>query len=174
MSKIFNKIFPNEPCNEDNKIYQNTIMLSWVEPKHFIPGKKNYVYDSFLPDAIKNFDLLSSEKSPRKKFKNMSDIFSSIINLVRFNNDGSDKIGVDDQMPILNYSFIKAQPLRIYSNCKYMDLYIGEKSSKEEGSQLSQLLGICMYVKDLNYKSLFDVTEEEFNLNCSKAAANQI
>ena len=71
MSKIFNKIFPNEPSNEDNKIYQNTIRLAWVEPKHFIPGKKNYVYDSFLPDAVKNFDLLNSEKSPRKKFINM-------------------------------------------------------------------------------------------------------
>ena len=77
-------------------------------------------------------------------------------------------------MPILNYSFIKAQPLRIYSNCKYMDLYIGDKSSKEEGSQLSQLMGICMYVKDLNYNSLLDVTEEEYQIKCSKAASNQI
>ena len=77
-------------------------------------------------------------------------------------------------MPILNYSFIKAQPERIYSNCRYMDLYIGDKRSKEEGSQLSQLFGICQYVKDLKYDSLFDVTEEEFNINCNKAAANQI
>ena len=47
MSKIYSKIFPTESDNKDDKIFQNTIKLSWVEPKHFIPGKKNYVYDSF-------------------------------------------------------------------------------------------------------------------------------
>ena len=169
MSKIFNKIFPNEPCNEDNKIYQNTIRLSWVEPKHFIPGKKNYVYDSFLPDAIKNFDLLSSEKSPRKKFKNMSDIFSSIINLVRFNNDGSDKIGVDDQMPILNYTLIKAQPKCIFSICKFMEIYLGELKKKQEDNQLTQLKGICENLILVNNESLNGVSEEEYKKKCEES-----
>ena len=71
-------------------------------------------------------------------------------------------------MPILNYSFIKAQPERIYSNCRFMELYIGEKSSKEEGSQLSQLLGICTFIKDINYNSLIDVSQEEFYSNVIK------
>ena len=175
MTKIYDKLYPSESDTFDNLIFSKCIFLSWTEPKNFIKGKKNYVYDSFLPDVIYYFKKIDIEKSPRKKLINMSNIFKSISNLVDFNNgEGKKDIGVDDQMPILNYSFIKAQPLRIYSNCKYMDLYIGDKSSKEEGSQLSQLMGICMYVKDLNYKSLFDVTEEEFKIKCSKAAANQI
>jgi hypothetical protein len=175
MTKIYNKLYPPESDAIDNLIFSKCIKLSWTEPKNFIKEKKNYVYDSFLPDVIYYFKKIDIEKSPRRKLINMSKIFKSITNLVDFNNgEGRADIGVDDQMPILNYSFIKAQPLRIYSNCKYMELYIGEKSSKEEGSQLSQLLGICMYVKDLNYKSLFDVTEDDFDLNCSKAAANQI
>ena len=131
--------------------------------------------DSFLPEVILYFKKIQIEKSPRRKLLNMSKIFKTISNLLDFNS-GEEKvdIGVDDQMPILNYSFIKAQPERIYSNCKYMELYIGDKSSKEEGSQLSQLMGICMYVKDINYNSLIDVTEEEFNLKCNQAAENQI
>ena len=40
MTKIYNKIFPSESDNKDDKIFQKTITLSWVEPKHFIPGKK--------------------------------------------------------------------------------------------------------------------------------------
>ena len=175
MTKIYDKLYPPESDTFDNLIFSKCIVLSWTEPKNFIKGKKNYVYDSFLPDVIYYFKKIDIEKSPRKKLLNMSNIFKSISNLVDFNNgEGKKDLGVDDQMPILNYSFIKAQPLRIYSNCKYMDLYIGDKSSKEEGSQLSQLMGICMYVKDLNYKSLFDVTEDEFKIKCSKAAANQI
>ena len=174
MTKIHNKLFPPESDRIDNLIFSKCIKLSWTEPKNFIKEKKNYVYDSFLPDVIAYFKRIEIEKSPRKKLLNMSKIFKSIANLLEFNNGEENiDIGVDDQMPILNYSFIKAQPERIYSNCKYMELYIGDKSCKEEGSQLSQLLGICTYVKDLTYQSLFDVTENEFDENCNKAASNQ-
>ena len=49
---------------------------------------------------------------------------SSISNLVDFNSgESKTDIGVDDQMPILNYCFVKAQPERIFSNCKYHFLF---------------------------------------------------
>ena len=162
MNKIYNKIFPNEQSNDDSIIYENCLRLSWVEPKHFIPGKTNYIYDSFLPDAIRNFNLLYSEKSPRKKFLCMSNIFNSISNLVKFNNDGNDKIGVDDQMPILNYTIIKAQPNRIFSICKFMEIYLGDLKKKKEDNQLMQLRGVCENMININNESLNDVSEEEY------------
>ena len=170
MSKIYSKIFPTESDNKDNKIFENTVKLSWVEPKHFIPGKKNYIYDSFLPDVIKDFELLYKEKSPRKKIISMSNIFASISNLVKFNNEGTDNIGVDDQMPILNYSLIKAQPQRFYSICRFLDLYIGDLKSKNEGNQLTQLSGICDRVINISYNSLINVTAEEFKTKCAESA----
>ena len=45
----------------------------------------------------------------------MDGVFNSIGFLLRFNGKGDDA-GVDDQMPILNYAFIKAQALRMFSN----------------------------------------------------------
>ena len=170
MSKIYNKIFPSESDNKDDKIFQNTIRLSWVEPKHFIPGKNNYVYDSFLPDVIRNFELLNREKSPRKKIISMSNIFASISNLVKFNNEGSNDIGVDDQMPILNYSLIRAKPVRIHSICRFLDLYIGDLRNKAEGNKLTQLLGICERVLEINSDSLLNVTEQEFQKKCTESS----
>jgi hypothetical protein len=170
MNKIYSKIFPTESDNQDNKIFENSIKLSWVEPTHFIPGKKNYVYDSFLPDVIRDFGLLYKEKSPRKKIISMSNIFASISNLVKFNNEGTDNLGVDDQMPILNYSLIKARPQRINSICKFLDLYIGELKNKQEGNQLTQLSGICDRVYNIDYNSLINVTEEEFKTKCAESA----
>ena len=161
LTKI-NKIFPNEQSNEDCKILENCLRLAWTEPKHFILGKKNYVYDSFLPDAIKNFDLLYSEKSPRKKILCMTNIFDSISNLVKFNNDGNAQIGVDDQMPILNYTLIKAQPKWIFSICKFMEIYLGDLKKKKEDNQLMQLRGVCENMIIVNNESLNDVSEEEF------------
>ena len=170
MSKIYNKIFPNEQSNEDMKIYQNCIRLAWVEPKHFIPGKKNYVYDSFLPDAVKNFDSLYSEKSPRKKILCMSNIFNSISNLVKFNNEGNSQIGVDDMMPILNYTLLKAQPKWIFSICKFMEIYLGDLKKKQEDNQLMQLRGICENMIIINNESLNDVSEEEFQRKCEETS----
>ena len=41
MEKIYEKIYPTFPQENDNIIFRNCILLSWVEPKHFISGKKN-------------------------------------------------------------------------------------------------------------------------------------
>ena len=79
---------------------------------------------------------------------------------------GGVDVGVDDQMPILNYAFVKAQPLRMFSNARYMELYIGEKKNKNEGSQLTQLSGICEHVMNLTYNQLNGVTKEEFDDKC--------
>ena len=99
----------------------------------------------------------------------MSNIFTSISNLVKFNNEGVENLGVDDQMPILNYSLIKASPKRIYSICRFLKLYIGDLKNKSEGNQLTQLSGICERVIEINNDSLINVTEEEFKRKCSNS-----
>ena len=168
MSKLYDKIFP-KTNDKDDKIFNKSFMLSWTEPKHFIQGKTNYVFDSFLPGVIDYFKLIDKEKSPRKKISYMKEIFNSISKVVKFNG-GDENTGVDDQMPILNYAFVKAQPIRIYSNSKLMELYIGDMSSKEEGSQLMQLIALCEFIINLTYQNLHGVTKEEFTKKCNSAA----
>ena len=119
------------------------------------------------------FKLVDSEKSPRKKFLYVSEIFNSIGFLLKFNGAGPDA-GVDDQMPILNYAFVKAQPLRMFSNVKFMQLYIGERKNKKEDSQLTQLLGICDFISKVKSPNLIDVTNEEFITQCNKATTGDI
>ena len=169
ISNIYDRIFPTEGhyIYTDEDIYRKTLMLSWAQPNHFISNKNQYDFDLVLPDIIKDFQFIYTERSPRKKFMHVSNIFSLINRLLVFNSEAI-FIGVDDQMPLLNYVFIKANPVGIYTNCKFMELYIGEKKNKGEDNQLSQLLSICEFVKDINDKSLFNVTEEEFNYNCNK------
>ena len=135
-------------------------------------GLNQNIFDSFLPGVIEYFKLIDKEKSPRKKILYMKEIFNSISKVVKFNG-GDENTGVDDQMPILNYAFIKAQPSRIYSNSKLMELYIGEMSSKEEGSQLIQLIALCDFIIDLTYKNLNGITNEEFIMKCNFAATGR-
>ena len=168
--KIYDKIFPKED-NIDDKIFSQTIMLNWIEPKHFIQDKKNYCFDGFLPDVNNFLKKLEKQKCPAKKFCYMSKIFESIRNLVKFNG-GDTMTGVDDQMPILNYALIKAQPLRIYSNCKYMELFLGERKNKKEDSELIQLLSLCDFIYNMSYSKLINVSKEEYDCKCQEAAKN--
>jgi hypothetical protein len=168
MSKIYNKIYPIEPFGEDNKIFQQSVRLAWTEPKLFIHSKREFVYGSFLTDALKYFNLIDAEKSPRKKLENMVELFNSIGFLLQFNGVGKEA-GVDDQLPILNYAFVKAQPLRIWSNCTFMNIYIGEKKNKIEGNQLAQMLSTCSFIAELEPSQLIGVTKEEYTKKCNEA-----
>ena len=168
MEKIYEKIYSFECEENDTEIFRRCVLLSWTEPKHFISGKKNYIYDSFLPDVINYFDQIDKEKSPRKKIINMDNIFTCINNVIKFN--GSNDGGADEQLPILNYAFVKARPLHIYSNCKYMELFLGDKEQREEGNQLANLFLICDFIKDITAKKLNGVSEEEYVKKCQDAA----
>ena len=166
MVKLYDKIYPIEPCDEDTKIFQKSVILSWIQPKHFLKSNKEFVFGSFENDVLEYFKLLDKEKSPKKKIINMGGIFSLIGFLLKFNGKVNDR-GVDDEIPILSYASIKAQTLRIFSNVKFMELYIGEQKSKKEGNQLSQFKGICELIPKINYTNLNDVTLEEFNEMCN-------
>ena len=167
MEKLYDKIFPKISSEIDEQIFKNCEKLSWVEPKHFIEGKNNYVYDSFLPELTKYLILITKEKSVRKKLANTKLIFESMNNLGIFNGEGN--FGIDDQMQILNYVFIKANPSKIYSNCQFMELFIGNKNEGLEGQNLVELKAICQHVAELSSLELKGINKEEFNEICLKS-----
>ena len=171
MSKICDKIFPKTNV-KDVQIFIKTVKLSWIEPKHILKNA-NFIFDSFLPKVKDIFKFMDKEKSPRKKILYMKEIFKLIIKFVKFNGGNNDP-GLDDIMPMLNYCFIKAQPKRIFSNSKYIDLYIGDLRSKGEGSQLTQLLSLCDFIIDLNYDSIYGVSLEEFNKKCTNVEIGRL
>ncbi len=48
-------------------------------------------------------------------------ISSKIKNIIQFNN-GNDVIGIDDTLPIFQYTVIKAQPDKFSSDFEYMNM----------------------------------------------------
>ena len=172
MGKLYDNLYPIESYVEDDKIFQQSIKLSWIEMKHFINSKKKYIFGNFLNDALACYNLLDKEKSPRKKFLNVEKIFELIYYLLKFNNSGDD-IGVDAQLPILAYVLIKSQPLTMFSNTKYMELYVQDRANLK-GSYLAQMLGMCNFINELQYSKLFNITEEEFYSKCKEATSHQI
>ena len=168
INEIYDKIYTCELSEEDHKIFQQSLRLSWAEPKHFIKLKREFVFESFLIDALKYFNLINTEKSLRKKLENMGKLFNSIELLLKFNEIGNDD-GLDDQLSILKYVFVKAQPLRLWSNCTFMNIYTSEKKNKIVRNQLSQMMSTCSFILDLEPSKLIGVTKEEFIKKCREA-----
>ena len=166
MEKLYDKIFPKQSNETDELIFENCEKLGWVEPKHFIESKNNCVYDSFLPELTKYLILITKEKSVRKKLNYTRLIFESMNNLGIFNGEGN--FGIDDQMQILNYVFVKANPSKIYSNCLFMELFIGDKNDGIEGQNLVELKAICQHVANLSSLELKGINSEEFDDICRK------
>ena len=171
MEKLFNKFFPKEPELFDNKIYQSCCKHIWVEFSNLNKEQKNYIFDNYLPDTINYFNQFISEKSPRKKLICIQGIFNCIYNLGKFN--GIEIDGTDDEMPLLNYAFIKSKPAKIYSNCKYTEVFLGNKKYGIEGSQLVKIQGICEKMINMSIKDLFNITVSDYVFNCN-LAINQL
>ena len=167
MSKINTRIFPQND-DEDDKLYKKSFMLSWVKPEHFLEGKRDYFFDIFLQDVAYFFRALENERSPRKKIENIDNIFNFILQIVEING-GNQNLGVDDQFPILCYSFIKAKMSKLFSNLKFIKLYRNSLIEKGNEHQLAQLIAVCTFVININYKNLNGITKDEFNKNCNDA-----
>ena len=166
MSKINSKIFlPDD--EDDDRLHKKELILSWIKPEHFLQGKKNYIIDIFLEDVKKYFDSFENERSPRKKIENIDNIFNFISQIIEFNR-GKKELGVDDQFPVLCYCFIKAKMSKFLSNLKFIELYKNSLIEVGNKNNLMQLFAMCDLIKNINYKNLCGITQEEFVKNCNE------
>lgn len=169
MEKLYNKIFPKEPYEEDNKFFQKSVLLSWTQLMHFIKSEEEFDLGNFENDSLEYFKVLNKEKSPRKKIIAMNNIYKSIEFLLRLNVKD-----LEYTYPILTFSMIKAQDLRMGSNIRYMDLYIGEKIYEKEGTYLKNFKDIFDYILKIIHSDLNGVSESEFIKNCNDAKGLKI
>ena len=164
MEQLYDKLYPKQRNEIDVEINKNCCKHIWIDISNLINQKKNFIFDNFLPESISYLKNFEKEKSPRKKLYYLKKLFNCIYNLGEFNS--KDVEGADDELPLLNYSFIKSKPENIYSNCRYTELFLGNKPYGIEGSQLTKMLGICEKMKNLSYEDLFNLNQSDYQFNC--------
>jgi hypothetical protein len=163
LNKLYDKIYPSSPGIDDSLISYTCLKLSWVEPRHLIKDTKNNNYDIFIDEIKRLFIQLEKEKSPRKKYLVMKDILLTIQKICAFNGENGE--GVDFNLSILSYIFIKVCPNKIDSDLKYVNLFVDDKKENE----VKTLFGTaCEFIKTINSQKLLGISEEEYNENCKK------
>ena len=148
MEKLFEKIYPPYSSPEDEKIFEICEKLKDNEPGFFIKIKNSQSFESFLPELTHYLLQIEKEKSVRKKLFNLKKIFESMNNLSKFN--GGKSYDLDTQVQILTYVLVKAQPKNIYTDCQYMELFIGDKKDTIEGQNLIELRLVCEHLLGTN------------------------
>ena len=162
MENLYDKLFPKEIIKDDVEIYQNCYKHIWVQLTNLLDKNKNYIFDNFLPDSNYYFKQFEKEKSPRKKLIALNKIINCIYNLVQFNDD---EIEFNEEISLLNYSFIKSKPERIYSNYHYIDLFLLEKEGFE-ANQLAKIKGVFENVRKMTSNKLYNINETDYLENC--------
>ena len=88
LTKIYEKIYPQDFDNDDLLFFYKAISLSWIEPKHLqIPYKLNV--DNFIPVTNSYFKQIDNEKSPSCKMDVITKIFNTINSALRFSLGGN-------------------------------------------------------------------------------------
>ena len=173
IEKLYEKIFPKNPDFLDNKIYLNSLKLSWTEPKHFLKeqiiGKDNENIDfkRFIGEMKIIMKNIEKEKVPWKKIE----FISKIINILDkcFKNKVKINYGQSFFKCLIIYTIVKIQPTNLHSNCLFIKQFIENNQNRTGENMLEILIESCSFFKDISYDNLLGVSEKEFNEKSEKS-----
>ena len=162
--KLYEKIFPIIQCQEDKIIYKKCIELSWIEIIHLFEKKKYIIHEDFFTDIIKYMKQIDIERAPSKKYIAMNKLVDYILNIIAFNEGKEYSCGKDEVTPFLFYAIIKAKPIKMFSNLRYMKIY-GENI---ESFYYNTIYGITLQLMKGQY-SFYNISNQEIKNNCEIA-----
>jgi hypothetical protein len=163
MNKLHSKIFPIEPLPKDITLYNKLLELNWIEPKNII--QKDIINYTFFSEPVSLIQKFEKSKSPISKMKMLQKTFQSIQNIIKFNLKEL-YLGTNQIIPIFVYILIKAKPKRLWSNLKYIQLYLGYKIDQQIFFQFQ--VAITM-IETMDHNRLINVSQEEFENNCKNS-----
>ena len=163
MNKLHSKIFPIDPLPKDITLYNKLLELNWIEPKNII--QKDIINYTFFSEPISLIQKFEKSKSPISKMKMLQKTFQSIQNIIKFNLKEL-YLGTNQIIPIFVYILIKSKPKRLWSNLKYIQLYLGYKIDQQIFFQFQ--VAITM-IETMDHNRLINVSQEEFENNCKNS-----
>jgi len=170
LNGLYDNIYKNYlPYSNDNLLYQKTKMLSWTNLSNYI-NEPLILQQSLIPPIVECLKKLQRKKTPKKKLwylLKVNDILLTIhcekeINYVDKNMNITHPLN-----PILLYSIIQAQPQNLYSDMRYIEIFMSEKD--KEKIYIEEIKNHISFIIELTYKDLCgNITEEDYNKKCKE------
>ena len=164
LSKLYNKLFPENQTKKDLKFYKKCLRLDFLKPENIIKDKK-MINEKLWITAMNNINEMDIQNTPTEKIKCFNKAFGILQNSITFCS-GKDELGVDDSITILEYVFLKTKPKMMFSNMNYSMLYIDSESAKKQyGMLLTQMNMIVTIIENMKFNDLINVSEEDFGVD---------
>ena len=159
--KLYDKLYPTKSSKEDIKFYKKCCRLDFIKPENLITDRNVY-NEKLWKISIDYINEINNKYTPQDKIKTILKAFNILQNSISFSS-GKKELGVDDTIKPLIYVLIKSKPKNIFSNYVFSQLFLSENLVKTQyGILLTQVFMIIKIIKEMKYKDLIGVTEEEF------------
>jgi hypothetical protein len=166
MEELNDKLFPKEPSKKDIQIFQNSYQHIWIRLSNLF-AVNNYILEDYLFDSRIYLTQFEKEKSPRKKLLCINEIFNYIYKFAQFNGIG--EVGAEEEITLLLYIVIKSRLQKLYSNCKYTELFISHKGNNLENNQLLKIIAICEKIEALQFEDFYNIEKSYYIYYCDMA-----
>jgi hypothetical protein len=155
-----------DDLERDRVLKQRIRLFGWIDESHLeIPVGDHS--KGFVDFAIQELLKLNHYKAPRDKVICILNCCKVIFGLIRHL---SSQENADTFVPILIFVVLRANPDNLISNVEYISRFRNpERLSSESGYYLSSLMGAIAFVETMDYTSLSNITQQEFEANVESA-----
>ncbi|UZJ56629.1 hypothetical protein CBS101457_005949 [Exobasidium rhododendri] len=148
-----------DDLERDRVLKQRIRLFSWISEENLDVPTGNQS-KGFIDFAIEELLKINHYKAPRDKVICILNCCKVIFGLIRHL---SSEENADTFIPILIFVVLRSNPDHLISNVEYISRFRNpEKLSSESGYYLSSLMGAIAFIETMDYTSLSNITQQEF------------
>ncbi|PWN36058.1 uncharacterized protein FA14DRAFT_134594 [Meira miltonrushii] len=155
-----------DDLERDRVLKQRIRLFGWIDETHLDVPVGDHS-KGFVDFAIQELLKINHYKAPRDKVICILNCCKVIFGLIRHL---STQENADNFVPILIFVVLRANPDNLISNVEYISRFRNpERLSSESGYYLSSLMGAIAFIETMDYTSLSNITQKEFEENVEDA-----
>ena len=154
--QLYKKIYYKTALQADNNLYQTIMKLGWIQP-YMLDESLKYL-DEKMINLMEYFIInMNHEMSPTNKLREFEKVHLIINNIITL-------YGYDKRMYInlLFYIFIKVKPTDLFSNLRYIEIFLSDEIKEEKKNLIAILKEIIGKIIQFSEKDLVGFTKSQY------------
>ncbi|CDW99299.1 hypothetical protein [Sporisorium scitamineum] len=148
-----------DDLERDRVLRQRIGLFGWLSEEHLDVPVGDHSR-GFIEFSIQELLKINHYKAPRDKLICILNCCKVIFGMIRHL---STQENADTFIPVLIFVVLKANPEHLISNVEYISRFRNpDRLSSESGYYLSSLMGAIAFIETMDYTSLSNITQEEF------------
>ena len=158
-----------DDLERDRVLRQRIALFHWLSEEHLDVPVGDHSR-GFIEFSIQELLKINHYKAPRDKLICILNACKVIFGMIRHL---SSQENADTFIPVLIFVVLKANPEHLISNVEYISRFRNpDRLSSESGYYLSSLMGAIAFIETMDYTSLSNITQEEFEKRVEEAVSS--